>query len=123
MRFLDNMTPQEIETLHLKGMIATNSERVRRMAEADGFGANAIDEDAENEMAQANKAKHSPLPPYTSDERPMLQDDGKREYTCSSIACFYDGDKTCQNCGYDNHEDEREENLREAWTDQRHLHI
>jgi hypothetical protein len=34
------------------------------------------------------------------EQREMLQDDGKRQYTCSSTACGYDGDQHCQNCGF-----------------------
>jgi hypothetical protein len=46
----------------------------------------------------------APLDSFQPEGRLMLQDDGKREYRCSSVSCGYDGDKTCQNCGYDNHE-------------------
>jgi hypothetical protein len=42
------------------------------------------------------------LPDRTTQKpgREMLQDDGKRKYTCSPTWCGYDGDKTCQNCGF-----------------------
>jgi hypothetical protein len=30
----------------------------------------------------------------------MKQDDGKRDYTCSPTRCGYDGEQTCQNCGF-----------------------
>ncbi len=63
MRAIDNYTDKEIETLHLKGMLADNKANARK-ADAEAIRKAYRRTTTEEQFAkeQGNKAQHSPLP-------------------------------------------------------------
>ncbi len=69
MRQIDNMTPQELETLHLKGMLADNKAKPILSAMLDASESFAD--------PAPNKAKHSPLP-WTMDVESYSSPSGVR---------------------------------------------